>query len=159
MTTNTTEIRLPRNDLGDAIEPVPYFHDWDETPHALFQVGVAQVELGDVVLGGTHQVEGIGRAEQRGTPAIRFDLQLVVSASLEATARLILPLDHQLEIKRYYPELLGRGHLAWIRDAGDTTDARLVVDLRRETDSCDHATTMCDGCVDQWETDYEIVRS
>lgn len=141
------------NASGVPVEPAPYFHEWDETPHAMFTIAVTQVNLGDVVLGGTHQVDGFGRAEQRGTEAIRLDLNYLVGPSLESTARLILPVDQMLEVKRYYPD---GPRLAWVKEAPDP--AGLIRDYGSERSLCDHAETMCDSCVGEWETDYEVVR-
>lgn len=166
----------PRDDLGQPIAPAPYFHDWDQTPHAVFPlVGVGHVRLGDVVLGGTHQVDGIGRAEQRGTGAIRLDLRYLVGPTLEETARLILPIDHQLEVKRYFPDAQHR--YAWIRlDAEDAAhEPTLVPDYGHRTSHCcalrrggsgadlnpdgyELSRIMCDLCVGSWEADYEVVR-
>jgi hypothetical protein len=153
----------PRDDLGKPIAPEPYFHDWDDTPHAIFTVGVGQVDLGDMVLGGTHQVEGKGRAEQRGVPAVRLDLEYRVTKTMEASARLILPVDHQLEIKRYFPNA---GHrYAWLQLREGEHQASLVPDFGDRTDLCDvnpqgydTGVTVCDDCIDSWRIDYEVIR-
>lgn len=172
---NPLPATLPRDDTGAPIEPAPYFHDWDDTPHAIFPtVGLGAVELGDVVLGGTHQVEGKGRAEQRGTAAVRLDLNYLVGQTMESSARLILPVDHQLEVKRYFPEALGRFRYAWTKDVGGDRPAALVPDYGSQVQLCcgfDHGpnddlnphgfgagSTMCNSCVDSWELDYEVVR-
>lgn len=177
---------FPIDDAGQPIEPNPHFDDWDVTPHAYFTVGVGHVQLGDVVLGGTHQVEGFGRSEQRGTEARRFDLQYVVARSMEYSARLILPLDHLLEVKRYTPDIVGKHRWAWVKlpagivrngeedQVGEvvTYKAGLVPDYGKHTASCcckthnepvnadgyEVASTMCDDCVESWETDHEVVR-
>lgn len=168
----------PRDDLGKPIEPNPYFHDWDQTPHAIYTVGIGHVELGDVILGGTHQVEGKGRAEQRGVPAVRLDLEYVVGQTMEGSARLILPIDHQLEVKRYYPEAMGRYHFAWVKldNEDDAYPAGLIPDYGSNAQFCcaikdagvgsdelnphgfDLSQVMCDGCVDSWATDHEVIR-
>lgn len=75
--------------------------DFDPTPHVIRYMRVEDVDLGDMVLGSTHQVEGIGMSEQRGKPAIRLDLHYVVGPVGESSARLILPYGHELEVKRY----------------------------------------------------------
>lgn len=163
----------PRDDLGKPVEPAPYFHDWDPTPHAIYSlVGMGHVELGDVVLGGTHQVDGKGRAEQRGTAAVRLDLSYLAGQTMEQSARLILPLDHQIEVKRYYPDA---GHAyAWISllendDFGPT----IIPDYGSDTARCcggglkgdelnpdgyEASQTMCDECADGWSIDYDVVR-
>lgn len=104
----STNIRHPQalapvDDRGKAIEPNPHFDTWDPTPHAYFNVGIAQVTLADIVLGGTHQVDGIGRSEQRGFEARRLDLAYVAGPSMQDTARLVIPIDQLLEVKRYLP--------------------------------------------------------
>lgn len=78
----------------------PRVDAWDPTPHTIRFMTIEDVDLGDVVLG-THQVEGIGRAEQRGKAAIRLDLRYVAGPADEDSARLILPFGHELEVKRY----------------------------------------------------------
>lgn len=165
----------PKDDAGQPIEPAPYFHDWDQTPHAIFPMtAMSAVTLGDMVLGGTHQVDGIGRAEQRGTPAVRLDLEYRVTRTMEVSARLILPVDHLLEIKRYFPEA---GHrYAWVKLYEDQrAPATLIPDYGRAAQYCcdlkvnglsdelnqhgyELSSVMCDRCVDSWETDYEVVR-
>lgn len=187
-TRDTLDRALPTDDEGKRIEPNPHFDDWDVTPHAYFHVGASKVMLADVVFGGTHQVEGIGRAEQRGAEAFRFDLQFVVSASIQPTARAIVPTDQTLEVKRYFP---GGPKLAWTKcHDGDvqhangqvehaTYPAGLVPDYGSDTSRCgcggpevpgilltdepnadgfEYASTMCDACVDSWELDHEVVR-
>jgi len=78
----------------------PRVDAWDTHPHEIRFRPIEEVQLGDVVLG-THQVDGIGRSEQRGHPAIRLDLRYVAGPTEEESARLILPRGHELEVKRY----------------------------------------------------------
>lgn len=163
----------PKNDMGEYVAPEPHFDDWDQTPHGIFIVGIDKVALGDVVFGGTHQVEGIGRANQRGSEAFRLDLNFVVAPSMEPSARAIIPIDQLVSIKRYFPTP-GHGY-AWTR-LTDTAEqkqwpARLLPDYGSGTEFCcdrdqntvnqhgyDASATMCDVCVDSWELDYEVVR-
>lgn len=153
----------PLDDVGQLIEPEARFHDWDLTPHAIFIVGAAHVKLGDVLMG-THQVDGIGRANQRGAEAFRFDLDYVVAPSIEATARLIVPIDQQVEIKRYDPS--AGGHL-YARVQVPGYPAGLVVDFGSNVAQCacnggpdtdEPGSTMCDNCIDSWGIDHDIVR-
>lgn len=183
--TGVTKHGFPIDELGQPVEPDPYFDEWDQTPHAHFVVGVAHIRLGDVILG-THQIDGIGRANQRGTDAFRLDLEYVVSRSLETSARLVLPIDHQLRIKRYSPETPHRW--AWVKmypaivvnadgkSETMTTPAALQPDYGSNSDRCgcgtskgnppvevnedgyEGSTTICDACVDSWEQDHEVVR-
>lgn len=173
----------PRDSSGKPVPPAPYFHEWDPSPHGIFpNVEVGNVRLGDVILGGTHQVEGIGRAEQRGAPALRFDLQYLVGPTMEATARLILPTDHQLEVKRYITGPDGRSladhRYAWIRlDSEDhPAEPTLIPDYGHRVTHCcalkkcgsaaddlnpdgyELSQVMCDLCVESWDVDYEVVR-
>lgn len=178
-TNNTGLPTAPLDDKGQPYEPAPYFHEWDPTPHAIYpNVNVSSVKLADVVLGGTHQVEGFGRAEQRGTEAIRLDLRYLVTGSMECTARLILPVDHSIEVKRYYPEAAGRYHFAWVKldSEGETYPAGLVPDYGTDAAMCcprgsgqpksdglnphgfEPWQTMCDHCADSWDIDHEVVR-
>lgn len=64
-------------------------------------VPVAEVRLGDVLLE-TYSVVGIGSANQRGKDARRFDLELLedYETDLTTSARLIVPIDHQIGVSR-----------------------------------------------------------
>lgn len=138
------------------ITPNPHFDDWDMTPHAYLYTRIDRVELGDLVLGGTHQVAAFGVAQQRGADARRLDLTYVAGSSAEETARLILPTDHRLEVKRY----LAGPHL-WayvLLDGAEDEGAALVPDFGFDALSCNHTDTMCDGCAGQWMTDHVVVR-
>lgn len=162
----------PRDDVGSLVAPAPQFHDWDRTPHGIFPlVGLGHIELGDVVLGGTHQVDGIGRAEQRGAAAVRLDLVYLVGPTMEQSARLILPVDHQLEVKRYFPDTPGGHRYAWIKLDSEDHDypPSLIPDYGDDVDRCAHnnaqnpdgyeaGTTLCDSCVESWDIDHEVIR-
>lgn len=158
---------------GELVAPEPFFDDWDPTPHGHFFVASADVQLADVVLG-THQVDGIGVANQRGDEARRLDLAYVVGASVQPTARLILPLDQQLRVKRYLPAPGGHDW-AYVNlretvelDGGRTLPAGLVPDYGHDVQRCcgvelnphgyETGQTMCDECADSWADDYVVVR-
>lgn len=78
----------------------PYRHDWDVSSHVIWEgVPVAEVELADVLAGGTLQVEGKARAEHRGKEALRFDLLNLDSGGI---GRLVLTTDNRIsDVKRY----------------------------------------------------------
>ena len=67
----------------------------------LLVVPVTEVKIGDLILE-THKVVGIGAANQRGKEALRLDLELVgdYESHLTPSARLILPIDHQIGVIR-----------------------------------------------------------
>ena len=155
---------------GTPVEPEPFFDDWDPTPHAHFIVDAEGVKLGDVVFA-SHQVDGIGQAEQRGAPARRLDLAYVVGASTQPTARAILPLDQTLRVKRYLPAPGGHDW-AFVqlneRVEGKQYPAGLVPDYGHDVQRCcgpeenphgyDEGATMCDECAPSWALDHQVVR-
>lgn len=158
--------QMPTGLDGQFVVPEPHFDQWDQTPHGYFILGVHSVRLGDVVLA-THQVDGIGQAEQRGTPARRFDLQYVVGASTQATARLILPLDHQLLVKRYLPAPHGWARVEVKESYPQSVPAGLIPDYGLRVDLCETdvnihgyepSQTICEACAPSWGEDYTIVR-
>lgn len=173
---------FPVDGRGNAVDPEPHFDRWDPTPHAYFMLGVTQVRLSDVVLGGTHQVDGIGRADQRGAPAVRLDLTYVAASSEQPSARVILPTDQTIEVKRYTsPSLPHRWSYVRLNDESvDLSHARpgLVPDYGADTARCgcgtpdqpgfasdglnadgyDYSSTMCDECAGSWALDHEVVR-
>ena len=177
MTTTTPAERfVPIDDAGGKIEPNPHFDKWDVTPHAFFHIGVAHVQLGDVVLGGTHQVAGIGQANQRGMEARRLDLDYIVAPSMEASARIIIPIDQLLEIKRYNVNVPNTwAYVKCHDDAERTYPAGLVPDYGTRSDRCgcaevdgktqdfnedgfDASETMCNDCASSWALDHTVVR-
>lgn len=175
-TASNTDRFVPINDIGERIEPNPHFDDWDHTPHAYFLVGIGHVQLGDVVFGGTHQVAGIGQANQRGMEARRLDLDYLAAPSMEPTARAIIPIDQLLEIKRYAPNAPFTWAYTKCHDDGDRSfPAGLVPDYGKDTARCgcelhadvapdvnedgfDAAETMCNSCVGSWSLDHAVVR-
>lgn len=169
----STRVQSPQpvaSATGELIDPEPFFDDWDPTPHAHFFVASIDVQLADVVFG-THQVEGIGQAEQRGAPARRLDLAYVVGPSAQPTARAILPLDQQLRVKRYLPAPGGHDwafvHLYELID-GERRSPGLVPDYGKDVQRCcgpevnphgyDDGATMCDSCAPSWALDHQVVR-
>ncbi len=94
--------------ISSSVQPQ---HDWDPTPHEIVEgVEVQDIRLGDVIIGGAFQVEGIGKAEHRGKPAIRLDLDYLVGPAEVSSARLIIPVGLELyDVKRYLSPLSQQG--------------------------------------------------
>ncbi len=167
-TTTAPRVHFPTDGEGKLVAPEPMFDQWDETPHGYFFLNATAVQLADVLLG-THQVDGIGLANQRGVDARRFDLEYVVGPSAQPTARMIVPLDQQVRVKRYLG--VGEPRWAWVEMKDDAwgglpakPDASLVADHGAATELCcssgleDDGTTMCNDCAESWAIDYKVVR-